>query len=409
MSDYKYDLPDLSGRKKAVANVPTAQGRPWWQVLGMMVAIVAIIAGIGFGGVGLYLSSRDSGVVAAAPAVVDQDVVPMVSPEDLATYCPEEQKSWDDWYHCMERVPGGVELLKHFDDDHESNLKIADVKRMMEKTPGKNARVIFVYPSASDWSDEKIREAAAADVKVDVSSMNGLKIVKVTDLPAEWQTIINTRKLEENIYSPFVDTRTDVDQVRVSLAPLNDKGEVELKEPWAGVFTSCGNKHWQRKLAPGTPVANTPVVSTNRTTIVSTPPSTRTTTRTSTITSPPTTTPPVCIDIVICNPTTTTPPTTTYECPPGYVEVNGLCKDYGNGPGSVIPTSLQPNPLPVDPDLEESTTPDVPSPTSQYTPPPPVTSVQVDPTLTQEPTSSPPPPAETEAPTTTVTEDLSGM
>jgi len=370
--------------------------------VGLALAVPAIAAGVFFGGVLPALNNSSSTIAQSS-----QEVMPMVSQEDLAT-CPK-QDTWDHWRECMEKV--APELLKHFDDSKdESKLSLADVNRWIDKFSGKDARVIFVYPQASSWSLDQIYATAAADAKISVDEAKKMQIFKVGDMPPEWQHVINTRELEKDVYSPFEDQRGK-ELVRVSLAPLDANGNIDMTMAGSGVFISCGNKHWLKlvTITSTTPVVTQPSTST-RITTTSTQPSTSTT-----LTSPPTSTTETTqttstTETTQTTETTTSTTQTTETSPPCEYDQHGNCKDYGNGVGSQLPPASQVQPSGVAPELEETSHPDRPSPTAVYTAPA-TTAVVVDPTITR--TSSAPRTTQAPAPdapraSTVTTVDPSG-
>lgn len=98
-----------------------------------------------------------------------------------------------------------------------------------------NARVVHVY-GMDGYSEDQARSDVRSLIGPPIKGPDG----KLVDAPVFYHhQFVNSRGLEHDRVSPFVDQKT---QVRVSLAPIvrNEKGEPELAGN-AGVFVDCLN------------------------------------------------------------------------------------------------------------------------------------------------------------------------
>lgn len=320
--------------------------------------------------------SSDESTTPAPPAVDDEEEIQPVVDEASIASCGTIW-SWKSYDDCADKVAPWTP--PEFDKSKDvSKLSYAQVEDWAKRFPNKDARVIVVYNDGQPlMDDEEVRIKAAEEAKLtDPSIVARLPIVRVErDFPG-WY-LVNTRNLEDKRMDPFRDTREE--QVRVSLAPLDEKGERDLTMAGSGVFVTCFNKHWLEKPPPvqSTPPRTTQVCEngcvTTRTTTSTTstpPPSTTTTTTTTTTTSITTST----------TPSTAKPETSNPSAPPGITPTGTY------GPEETTPPDPPSNPAPP-PASPEATQDPIGTQTSA---PPPETGAPEAGTTVSEP---PPPPA----------------
>lgn len=292
-----------------------------------------------------------------APPVSDPEaeVPPVVPATDIAS-CGVIW-SWKSFDDCVDKVASWMPA-EWDKPENISKLPYAHVEDWAKRFPNAEARVIFVYNDAQPiMTDDEVRAKAAAEAKLDPSVAARLDIVRVErDFPGWF--VINTGNLENKRMNPFPDQRPE--QVRVSLAPLDKDGKIDLRMAGEGAFVTCFNKH---RLEQDKPVESTPPGTTtccDITTTTTTPSTVTTTTTPSTST---TTTTPSTSTTTTTTSTTTTSTTTTETSPP---------KDPDGGADETI---VMPSPSETD----AETSPPSPSPTP------------LDPTRTSDaPTAAPP-------------------
>ncbi|HKX23758.1 MAG TPA: hypothetical protein VJM46_00835 [Candidatus Saccharimonadales bacterium] len=230
-----------------------------------------------------------------------------------------------------------------------------DIPKYKATEGGHDLRFIVAINTSKSITDDQLRTRAAEDGNPDTSK---LEVVR-------YDTIINTRNLEDNRCDPFIHTKS---QVRVSLgkAIYDEHGKFKELDKTQGVFVDCHNM-W--RLPKSKPVP-TPTPSTSK------PPTTTTST-------PPPSTPP-----------TSKPP---QKCVPPKVENrDGDCvtpKDPSDGDGREdIPDQVKGSHPPATKEPRPS------SPPETYVPPPPPANNGGGQTSQPQPTRTSTPPRDTPAP-----------
>lgn len=166
----------------------------------------------------------------------DPDTPPVMNNASLPEQC-HSAINWTQVRDCVgteQWYIDGINMMKPFSGfNWDDVLKWADAKRP-DGTPVGDARLIQVYHLTEE---QKPKDAAKNDVRDLVGNDQALEQMQVAPYKGDF---INTRELENERVSPFVDQAR---QVRVSIAPLvlNEKGEAVGLDPNGGVFVDCWN------------------------------------------------------------------------------------------------------------------------------------------------------------------------
>lgn len=255
----------------------------------------------------------------------------------------------------------GINQMKPFSGFDWNDVKTwADAKRP-DGNPVGDARLIQVFNLNEA---QKSKDDAKNDVRGLVGNDQALATMQVAPYKGNF---VNTRELENERVSPFVDPNR---QVRVSLAPLilNERGEAVNLNPKGGIFVDCWNiwgMAYAIAPAPGKPALcpNTDKPMPPEGPKGCNPPGTSTTVSTTTSTTS-----------TCCTTTTTTPPAevkdpkkgSNYQ---GNVTEGGQKAQVGPGtqdPPPIVVTTTRVNPPQPPPPAGTQT----PTPTNTGNPPP---------------------------------------